>query len=64
MSENSSGKFQIGGRSGEVEAWRPKVMVISEETKQALAELNSVRNWAEFRELCEQQRIKRERGGR
>jgi hypothetical protein len=61
MALNTSGKFQIGR---EVEAWRPKTMILSEATKEAIAELNSVKSWADLRDLCEQQRIKRERGGR
>lgn len=59
MMSTGSGKFHV---RGEIELWRPKVMVLSEETKQAIAELNAVRSWADLRDLCEKQRIKRESG--
>lgn len=62
MPASNSGKFEIGRGSKEVQAWTPKVIRMSEETRQAFAELAMVRSWDDLRDLCEQQRIKRERG--
>lgn len=46
-----------------VEPWRPKVLRLSEETKQALLLLESIHSWGDLVRVCNEQQGKREKRG-
>lgn len=46
-----------------LEPWRPKVLRMSEETKAAIAELESISTWADFVRVCQEQEAKRLKRG-
>jgi hypothetical protein len=47
----------------DLQPWRPKVRILSEETKAALAELEAIHSWEDLVRCCAEQQGRRSRRG-